>query len=270
MRNRYCIVPLLVEREPFAALNAKTPDLAAFRRGTKKRSPSRGGGEARKGSARSDPPQALSGCRENWNGAQSGVSGRLAIRRQMGAAMGKAIDGSFLTLLLWTTALSLPLMTAAAGARAEIVTVLGADGAPGADWVHPGYFGRRGGEGESVIAHAGGVHPITAPLNKASATAGTAAQAETGWGVAVAEAMAAMAARRLRRERRRRLRWARRRLTLLRLAGAAGTARMEPRTLGQGALAGELWQQAQRRIRTPALSSAGPSRPVGEEAGAVP
>ena len=45
--------------------------------------------------------------------------------------MGKAIDHSFLTRLLRTTALSLALMTAsAAGVRAECV---GANGANGAD-----------------------------------------------------------------------------------------------------------------------------------------
>ncbi len=66
--------------------------------------------------------------------------------------MRKVIDGS-LTLLLLTTALSLPLMmVSAAGVRAE--TVIGADGAPGADCPLIDYFcvGGNGGEGESVVA----------------------------------------------------------------------------------------------------------------------
>ena len=52
--------------------------------------------------------------------------------------MRKAIDRSFLTRLLQTTALSLALMTAsAAGVHAETVIVQGADGAnggPGSKW----------------------------------------------------------------------------------------------------------------------------------------
>lgn len=62
--------------------------------------------------------------------------------------MWKAIDGSLLTQILQTTALSLVVITAsAAGVRGEIVTVLGADGATGANGVDPGDVGGPGGAG---------------------------------------------------------------------------------------------------------------------------
>jgi len=87
--------------------------------------------------------------------------------------MRKAMDRSFLSRLLLTTALSLPLMTASgAGVHADIVTVQGADGANGADGVNPGDPGLPGDDGESVAADAGSLHPITFPLNKATATGG--------------------------------------------------------------------------------------------------
>ena len=63
-----------------------------------------------------------------------------------------------------TGAASLALMMAsAAGARADIVTVQGDDGAAGADGVNPGDPGMPGGDGESVAANAGSVQPITPP-----------------------------------------------------------------------------------------------------------
>lgn len=87
--------------------------------------------------------------------------------------MRKAMDRSFLSRLLLTTALSLPLMTASgAGVHADIVTVQGADGANGADGVNAGDPGLPGDDGESVAADAGSLHPITFPLNKATATGG--------------------------------------------------------------------------------------------------
>jgi hypothetical protein len=48
----------------------------------------------------------------------------------------------------------------------------GDDGVAGADGVNPGDSGLPGGDGESVAANAGSALPITAPLNKATATAG--------------------------------------------------------------------------------------------------
>ena len=74
--------------------------------------------------------------------------------------MRKAIDRTFLTPLLLTTALSLAFMMAsAAGVRAEIVTVQGDDGAAGADGVNPGDPGMPGGDGELVTANAGSAQP---------------------------------------------------------------------------------------------------------------
>ena len=80
-----------------------------------------------------------------------------------GALMRKAIDRSFLTRLLQTTALSLALITASAAVvRAEIVIVQGDDGVNGADGVNPGDPGLPGGDGESVTANAGS-SPIPSP-----------------------------------------------------------------------------------------------------------
>jgi hypothetical protein len=85
----------------------------------------------------------------------------------------KSIHRSILTRALMTGVASLAVMMAsAAGARAEIVTVQGADGAAGADGVFSGDNGMPGGDGESVSANAGSAQPITAPLNKATATGG--------------------------------------------------------------------------------------------------
>ena len=70
-----------------------------------------------------------------------------------------------------TGAASLAFITlGAARVRAEIVIVQGDDGAAGADGVNPSLDGMPGGNGESVAADAGGAHPITAPLNTATAT----------------------------------------------------------------------------------------------------
>ena len=91
-------------------------------------------------------------------------------------------------------------MVGAGGVRAEIVTVQGDDGAAGADGVNPGDNGMPGGDGESVSANAGGAQPITAPLNKATATGGNGGQG--GNGVDAGRlAMAATAARRTPRHR---------------------------------------------------------------------
>ena len=69
-----------------------------------------------------------------------------------------------LTRLLQTSALSLALLTAsAAGVRAKIVTVQGADGLNGANGVNPGDPGLPGTDGESVAADAGSAHTITFP-----------------------------------------------------------------------------------------------------------
>ena len=72
------------------------------------------------------------------------------------------------------------MMMMPAGARAEIVTVQGDDGAAGADGVNPGDPGLPGGDGESVSANAGSAQPITAPLNKATATGGNGGQGGNG------------------------------------------------------------------------------------------
>jgi hypothetical protein len=87
--------------------------------------------------------------------------------------MRRAIDRSFSTRLLQTSALCLALITAsAAGVHAETVTVQGVDGANAADGVDPDGPVLPGGEGESVAANAGGVHPITSPQNTATAAGG--------------------------------------------------------------------------------------------------
>ena len=93
----------------------------------------------------------------------------------------KSIHRSILTRALMTGVASLALMMAcAAGARAEIVTVQGDDGAAGADGVNPGDNGMPGDDGELVSANAGSAQPITAPLNKATATGGNGGQGGNG------------------------------------------------------------------------------------------
>ena len=68
----------------------------------------------------------------------------------------KSIPRSILARALMTSVASLPFMTlGAAGVRAEIVTVQGDDGSPGADGVNPDDHGLPGGDGESVAANAG-------------------------------------------------------------------------------------------------------------------
>lgn len=82
-------------------------------------------------------------------------------------------DPSFLMWLLQTTALSLALVTAgAAGVRAETVVVQGDDGANAPDGFNLGGSTPPGGDGGSVTANAGSVHPITSPLNAAGAIGG--------------------------------------------------------------------------------------------------
>src|SRR5580704_15337275 len=83
------------------------------------------------------------------------------------------IHHPILKCALMTSAVSLAftLMAAEAG-RAETVIVQGDDGAAGANGVNPGDNGLPGGDGESVTANAGSAQPITAPLNKATATGG--------------------------------------------------------------------------------------------------
>ena len=73
----------------------------------------------------------------------------------------------FLTRLLQATGLSLALMMASAvGVHAENVTVQGKDGTSG---IGPDFMP---GDGESVTASAGSAHPITSPLNTATAIGG--------------------------------------------------------------------------------------------------
>src|ERR1700722_404712 len=85
----------------------------------------------------------------------------------------KSIHRSVLTRALMAGVASLAfVMVSGGGVRAEIVTVQGDDGVAGADGVNPGDSGLPGGDGESVAANAGSALPITAPLNKATATAG--------------------------------------------------------------------------------------------------
>lgn len=92
----------------------------------------------------------------------------------------RSIHRSILTRALMTGAASLAVMMAsAAGARAEIVTVQGEDGFPGADGANPNSPGQPGGDGELVVAIGGSVQPVTAPLNKAMAAGVVAARAAT-------------------------------------------------------------------------------------------
>src|ERR1700722_15229203 len=93
-----------------------------------------------------------------------------------GAAM-KPIHRSSLTRALMTGVASLAfVMASAAGPRAEIVTVQGDGGAAGADGVNLGDPGLPGGDGWAGSANAGSAQPITAPLNKATATGGNGGQ----------------------------------------------------------------------------------------------
>jgi hypothetical protein len=93
----------------------------------------------------------------------------------------RSIHRSILTRALMTGVASLAfVMVSAAGARAEIVTVQGDDGAAGADGVFSGDPGLPGGDGESVSVNAGSAQPITAPLNKATATGGNGGQGGNG------------------------------------------------------------------------------------------
>jgi hypothetical protein len=85
----------------------------------------------------------------------------------------KSNHRSILTRALMTGVASLVfVMASAGGARAEIVTVQGEDGPAGEDGVNPGDNGMPGDNGESVSASAGSAQPITALLNKATATGG--------------------------------------------------------------------------------------------------
>ena len=174
----------------------------------------------------------------------------------------KSIHRSILTRALMTGVASLAfVMVSAGGVRAEIVTVQGDDGAAGADGVNPGDPGMPGGDGESVSASAGSTQPITAPLNKATATGGNGGQGGNGCAPSPEPAaMAAAAARRsgdcghcddhrlrlggsgrkfLRRHRWRRRPWERRQL---RGAGGGGELRRRRRPLSRA-----------RRTRTPVL-----------------
>src|ERR1700733_7208220 len=89
--------------------------------------------------------------------------------RRGGAAM-NSIYRSILARSLMTGVASLAFtMMGTAGVRAETVIVQGDDGAAGDP-------GQPGGNGEPVAADAGSVHPITAPLNRATATGGNGGQ----------------------------------------------------------------------------------------------
>jgi hypothetical protein len=82
-----------------------------------------------------------------------------------------SISRSILARSLMTGAASLAFVVLApAIVRAETVIVQGTDGAAGG--VNPDGDGLPGGDGESVAADAGSVHPITFPLNQATATGG--------------------------------------------------------------------------------------------------
>ena len=95
--------------------------------------------------------------------------------------MAKSMDRSILARSLMTGVASLAIMMmSAAGVRADIVIVQGDDGAAGADGVNPGDPGLPGGDGELVSANAGSAQPITAPLNKATATGGNGGQGGNG------------------------------------------------------------------------------------------
>jgi hypothetical protein len=176
----------------------------------------------------------------------------------------KSISRSILARSLMTGAASLALMTMdSAVVRAETVIVQGDDGVPS-------------GEGESVAANAGDVHPITTPLNKATATGGNGGPGPPRLRRAATVATAAEAARPL-QPRPQRLSPARRKRTL-NLTGVAGVAAVAPATppfrilvmAARGAMAGQRPQKAQRRIQMRALSSAVRQRQVGKGVRAVP
>jgi hypothetical protein len=104
-------------------------------------------------------------------------------RAAAGGADMKSFDRSILARALMTGVASLAfVMVSEGGVRADIVTVQGDDGAAGADGVFSGDNGMPGGDGESVSANAGSAQPITAPLNKATATGGNGGQGGNGDG----------------------------------------------------------------------------------------
>src|ERR1700690_2275288 len=108
------------------------------------------------------------------------AASRAGGRRRGGAVM-KSIHRSILTRLLMTGVASLAFAMVSAGVvRAELVTVQGDDGAAGANGVNPGDPGLPGGDGESVAANAGSTQPITAPVNKATATGGNGGRGGNG------------------------------------------------------------------------------------------
>ena len=91
----------------------------------------------------------------------------------MSFTLKSCLQRSFLTRLLQSTGLSLALMMASAiGVHAEDVTVQGAPGANGFDNYAPGANAGSGEAGGSVAASAGGLYPITSPLNNATAVGG--------------------------------------------------------------------------------------------------
>ena len=135
----------------------------------------------------------------------------------------KSIHRSMLTRALMTGVASLAfVMVGAGGVRAEIVTVQGEDGPAGEDGVNPGDNGMPGDDGESVSANAGSTQPITAPLNKATATGGNGGPGGNG-AIGGKAAMAAMAALRTLRHRRPSPSVRRKRTPIL-LAGAVALA----------------------------------------------
>jgi hypothetical protein len=93
-----------------------------------------------------------------------------------------SICRSILARSLMTGAASLALMLMAPGwVHAETVIVQGTDGAAGG--VNPDGDGPSGGDGEPAAADAGSVHPITFPLNQATATGGNGGAGGNGAGV---------------------------------------------------------------------------------------
>ena len=93
------------------------------------------------------------------------------------------IHRSILARSLMTGVASLAFVVMApAMIRAEIVTVQGTDGAAGPDGVNPGDDGMPGDDGEPAHADAGSAHPITAPLNTATATGGNGGAGGNGAG----------------------------------------------------------------------------------------
>src|ERR1700735_1340675 len=93
----------------------------------------------------------------------------------------KSIHRSILTRALMTGVATLAfVMVGVGGVAAEIVTVQADAGPAGANGVNPGDNGMPGDDGESVSANAGSAQPITAPLNKATATGGNGGQGGNG------------------------------------------------------------------------------------------